>query len=388
MEQRSAICSRRRKCFAAAVSVLLAVCLCGCSNLMRHPNEGAQNERYHGSRQPVRQESVERISMDKYAYGQLDATAQAVYDEVLHAILEHKEKIEVSTLDTGVLEQAFYSVRADYGGLFWIEGYTYTEYYNGDQVTGLEFAPHYTMTRDRREELQQAVDAAAEQMLGGISSEDADYQKARFVYDTLINTVAYRPQAENSQNILSVFLNRETVCQGYACAVQYLFERLGIPCVVVTGTAAGQAHAWNMVMLDGNYYYMDVTWGNSAYQNSGSESCKYVNYSYFAMTSEELLLTHEPDAFLQLPECTQREDSYFVQEGYYFTDWYPQEIGYVLSGLKDGIVQIKFADAALYRQAQEYFIEQQNIRDYYEMENSFYYMTDDELCVLTFLNGS
>lgn len=378
----------KRKCLAAAVVVLLAVCLCGCSSRMSYPKEGTQSELYHGSQQPAAPEPVERISLDKYAYGQLEKNTQTVYDEILDAIMGHKEKISVSTLDTEVLEQAFYSVRADYGGLFWVDGYTYTEYSSGDQVTGLEFAPHYTMTYDKREELQQAVDTAAEHLLGGISSEDADYQKARFVYDTLINTVAYNPEAENSQNILSVFLNQETVCQGYACAVQFLFERLGIPSVIVTGTAAGQAHAWNMVMLDGNYYYMDVTWGNSAYQNEGSGRQGYINYSYFAMTSEELLFTHEPDNFLLLPECTQREDSYFVQEGRYFTDWYPQEIGYVLSGLKDGIVQIKFADAALYRKAQEYFIEQQNIRDYYAVENSFYYVTDDELCVLTFMNGS
>lgn len=373
-----------RKCCTAA-AILLAVCLCGCSTLLQYPQEGTQNEQYHASQPPAAPESVERISLDKYAYRQLDESTQAVYDEVLDTILEHKDRITVSTLDAHVLEQAFHSVRADYGGLFWIDGYTYTEYLSGVRVTGLEFAPQYTMTREEREELQQAVDTAAEQMLGGISSEDADYQKARFVYDTLINTVEYNPGADNSQNILSVFLDKETVCQGYACAVQYLFDRLGIPCVVVTGTADSQAHAWNLVMLDENYYYMDVTWGNSRYQNGENGGRRYINYSYFAMTSEELSRTHEPDIFLPLPECTQQEDSYFVQEGHYFTDWYPQEIGYVLGNLKDGIVQIKFADEALYRQAQEYFIEQQKIRDYYTMGNSFYYMTDDELCVLTFL---
>lgn len=374
-----------RKYSIAAALTLLTIGLGGCSVQEWYPQEGIWSEQYHASQPPAAPKPAERISLDKYAYRQLDEDVQTVYDEVLAAILEQEDRITVSTLDAQVLEQAFHSVRADYGGLFWIDGYTYTEYSRGGQVTGLEFAPQYTMSREEREEMQQAVDEAVEQLLGGISSADADYQKARFVYDTLINTVEYDPQAADSQNILSVFLNKKTVCQGYACAVQYLFDRLDIPCVVVTGTADSQAHAWNMVMLDGAYYYMDVTWGNSGYQNGGSGRRRYINYSYFAMTSEEMLYTHEPDDFLQLPECTQKEDSYFVQEGCYFADWYPQEIGYVLGGLKDGIVQIKFADEALYLKAQEYFIEQQNIRDYYTLEDSFYYMTDAELCVLTFL---
>lgn len=377
--------SRIRTVILSAAALLLLCCLSGCSNILQNRERETQTEQYHGT-QPEEQPPVERISAEKYAYRQLGQEAQTVYDEVLQVLIEHQEKRTVSTRDAEILELAFDSVRADYGGLFWVDGYTYTEYSSGGQVVELEFAPKYTMSLEARQEKQAAIDTSVEQLLGGISSEDSDYQKARFVFDTLVRTVEYNPQVENSQNIISVFLQGETVCQGYACAVQYLFELLDMPCVVVTGTAGGAAHAWNLVMLDGDYYYMDVTWGNSAYHNEGSGREKYVNYSYFAMTSEELFLTHEPDGFLPMPECTRQTDSYFWQEGCYFTDWYPQEIGSVLGRLADGAVSVKFADEALYRQAQEYFIEEQRIRDYYTVEDSFFYMADDDLYVLTFLS--
>ena len=61
-----------------------------------------------------------------------------------------------------------------------------------------------------------------------------------------------------NQNIISVFLNKKTVCQGYANATQYLLTLLGIPAVVVTGTAEGDTHAWNLVQLDGCMLFMNI----------------------------------------------------------------------------------------------------------------------------------
>ena len=46
-------------------------------------------------------------------------------------------------------------------------------------------------------------------------------------------------------------------------AFQYMMERLGIPCIYVDGDARGSAegHAWDMISLDGEYYYVDATNG-------------------------------------------------------------------------------------------------------------------------------
>ena len=50
------------------------------------------------------------------------------------------------------------------------------------------------------------------------------------------------------------------VCEGYAETFKIFCDRFNIPCVLVVGDAGG-AHMWNYVMMDnGKWYLVDVTW--------------------------------------------------------------------------------------------------------------------------------
>ena len=71
-------------------------------------------------------------------------------------------------------------------------------------------------------------------------------------------------ESEHDQNIARVFWKKQAVCAGYARAVQYLLERLGIPCIYVEGNTIGssEGHAWNIVQIGGQYYYVDATNGD------------------------------------------------------------------------------------------------------------------------------
>lgn len=329
---------------------------------------------------------VESISEDKFAYQQLDDETRQVYDEILHAVLNHMDKITVSTLNAEVLKSAFIHVSADYGGLFWISGYSYTEYTRSDEVVSIEFAPKYTMDYEQRKEMQQRIDQEVENFLSGISQNDSDYAKAKYVFENLIREVDYDTEAPNSQNIISVFCEKRTVCQGYACATLYLLNQLNIPGVIVTGSANGEAHAWNLMLLDGEYYYMDTTWGNSTYLDEESQEAKFVNYGYLAFTTEEMNETHTPDSQLVLPECTSIADNYYVQEGLYFDEWLPDEIGDIYGQAQNneaGRASVKFATTELYEKAKKYFIDQQRLEDYCEVTGNVYYLGEAASRVLT-----
>lgn len=321
-----------------------------------------------------------------YAYSTLDDGTKIVYDEVLDAILGHEEEVSVSTVDTKVLENAYKAVCADYGGLFWVSGYVYTQYTRGGTLVGMDFTPKYTMSYDERVGTQEQIDESVAELLSGISMTASDYEKAKYVFEILIQNVDYDASMENNQNIISVFLSRATVCQGYACATQYLLKQLGIQGTIVTGTAEGESHAWNLVRLDGSYYYMDTTWGNSRYLDDSSQIEKYVNYSYLAVTSEEISRTHVLDSSFPLPECTNMENNYFVQEGKYFTEWAPESVGSLFAqAWNEGGsgMSVKFSSPELYQQALEYFITDQHIADYCENISSIYYLEDSEQYVLT-----
>lgn len=54
----------------------------------------------------------------------------------------------------------------------------------------------------------------------------------------------------------------QAVCQGYAYAFKMLCDQAQIPCWIVTGYYK-EPHAWNYVLLNGNYYQVDITWDDA-----------------------------------------------------------------------------------------------------------------------------
>ena len=267
-------------------------------------------------------QEAEAVSEERYAYQQLEPEEQTVYNQIVETVEQQAERAPVSTESEKTLERAYTAVMADYGEFFWVSGYRYNTYTSGDQIIGMEILPVYTMDAAQREEKQRQIEAEAARWLEGISSEAGDYEKAKFVYETLIRRVDYALDAVESQNILSVFLYGETVCQGYAEAASYLLQQLGIQSAVVTGTAQGEPHAWNLVRLDGEYYYMDVTWGNPGYLNP-VENDAYISYSYLCCNWDTIAPTHTPDDTIRLPACQDDRYNYYKNKGRWYEtyDW-------------------------------------------------------------------
>lgn len=99
-----------------------------------------------------------------------------------------------------------------------------------------------------------------------------DQERVKVVHDWLVKNVVYdydnyvlRTIPESSYGMEGAILYGKAVCQGYAEAFAYFMDVLGIECEMVTGTANNGnglwiGHAWNKVRLDGNWYYIDVTW--------------------------------------------------------------------------------------------------------------------------------
>lgn len=338
-----------------------------------------------------------------YVYGTLDDAARQVYDEIYEVLMKHEEKTAMSTLDSELLDRAYKAVCADYGGIFWASGYVYTQYTRGDELIELEFAPQYTMTKEERDVWQEQIDAKVDRIIEEISGEISaeisaetaagetavpdDYRKARKVFDYLSSHVDYVVGSPDNQNIISVFLNGETVCQGYACATQYLLAELGIECAVITGEAEGEAHAWNLAKLDGEYYYIDTTWGNSTYTNKESGVSRFINYNYFGVTTWDLMQTHHPNDYFVLPECTAVDDNYYIREGKYFSEWNPDAVGNLYREAYEtgnSAVSVRFATKELYERYRAWFISEKHIADYCSGISTLYYVEDRTQNVLTF----
>ncbi len=331
-------------------------------------------------------EGPDRISVGKYAYEQLQEEEKLVYDEMLETILNHEKTVHLSTIDSEVMQRAYTAISSDYGGLFWVEGYVFTKYTKGEELVSLEFSPKYTMEKEERQELQKQIDEMVDAWLAGVSFNDTDYQKAKYVYEILALNTEYVEGAKDSQNIISVFLHKQTVCQGYASAVQYLFNQLGIQSMIVSGKAMGEPHAWNLICLDGEYYYMDATWGNNGYRDKEGVETSFIDYNYMAMTTAQMQMGHEPNGEIVLPECTAVQNNYYIKEGYYIETWDPDKIGAMLAPAWEErkVLTLKFCDENLRGQAFQYFIQEAHIADYCSQITQINYIEDSQWNEISF----
>ena len=102
------------------------------------------------------------------------------------------------------------------------------------------------------------------------------------------------------RTICGVFLNGKAVCEGYARAMQYLLQKCGIECAEIVGHVVddkgekGEAHAWNLLKIDGDYYHLDATWDNGSNTVQTVKS-NDVGFSYFCVTTDEITRSRNLD---------------------------------------------------------------------------------------------
>jgi hypothetical protein len=131
-------------------------------------------------------------------------------------------------------------------------------------------------------------------------------------------------------------VEKKAVCAGYAKAFQYITNRLGIECEYVRGRCkSGEWHAWNIIKLEGDYYYVDATWDDHTNTDERKSGPAYVSYDYFCITTEELLRSRNIQNAEQYPACEQMKCNYFVRSKLYFETYDAARLQkLILAGLK------------------------------------------------------
>ena len=84
--------------------------------------------------------TVPSVSYDRYAYQHISEVAQKTYDQIYNCIINYNKSVVLTTTNEDVLATAYEAMMADYGSLFWINGYQYNSYTTGEKVENLIFA--------------------------------------------------------------------------------------------------------------------------------------------------------------------------------------------------------------------------------------------------------
>lgn len=326
-----------------------------------------------------------RKQQNLYGFSMLEITQQNVYVEILYALENYVEEMEISTKDTATVDKIFQCVMMDHPEIFYTDGYSFVKYTLGDEVKKITFKGTYIYDQEEKKRREILIEDAVEKVLNGIPADATDYEKVKYVYEMIIKNTEYDMEAEDNQNICSVFLNHTSVCQGYAKAVQYLLTKLGIPATLVIGTVEnGEGHAWNLVKIYNQYYYVDATWGDASYlfhlqQEDEIRNTPSINYDYLCVTTEEIRRTHSLGNLVPLPRCESLEANYYVREGAYFTEVNYAQLEQLIRAYKDEkreTVTLRCSDDAVYEAMVEELLTNQKIFQYLSGENNSILYTD------------
>lgn len=345
--------------------------------LLKDEDSGAVSARELEDVEQAPAEAVDGLKEEQtqaFHYNRLSEPEQKLYGEILYILQEHLEDIQISTTDSGEVEKVFQCVLNDHPEIFYVEGYTLTRYALGEELKMMTLSGTYSMTPETIEAKKQLIDSYVNQCFASLpTGEGSQYAIARYVYEYLIENTEYDAGAPDNQNICSVFITHRSVCQGYAKATQYLLQKAGIEATLIMGTVQnGEGHAWNLVKLDGENYFMDTTWGDASYQmtegsvqNAGS--LPPINYDYLCVTTGQLSKTHTIEEVVPVPVCTAMTDNYYVREGLYFTELSKDRIADVFARAyerQSSYVTLKCSRREVYEEIRRFLIEEQGIFEF------------------------
>lgn len=345
--------------------------------LLKDEDSGAVSARELEDVEQAPAEAVDGLKEEQtqaFHYNRLSEPEQKLYGEILYILQEHLEDIQISTTDSGEVEKVFQCVLNDHPEIFYVEGYTLTRYALGEELKMMTLSGTYSMTPETIEAKKQLIDSYVNQCFMSLPTGDgSQYAIARYVYEYLIENTEYDAGAPDNQNICSVFITHRSVCQGYAKATQYLLQKAGIEATLIMGTVQnGEGHAWNLVKLDGENYFMDTTWGDASYQmtegsvqNAGS--LPPINYDYLCVTTGQLSKTHTIEEVVPVPVCTAMTDNYYVREGLYFTELSKDRIADVFARAyerQSSYVTLKCSSREVYEEIRRFLIEKQGIFEF------------------------
>lgn len=204
------------------------------------------------------------------------------------------------------------AVRNDHPECYWAPA-TYSIW--GNSIVAMAIMVQYSIPADTDGTMAAALEAAVQRYLAGIDDTMPEYTREKIIHDRMVAHITYDDTTTNCANIYGALVEGKALCEGYARAFQYLLCRAGIQGYFVEGQAGGVNHAWNLVVIDDEYYYVDITWDDPADDHPEIEETRIVDYAYFNVTTAELERTHVIES-PWVPECTATKNNFFSNRGH------------------------------------------------------------------------
>lgn len=232
-----------------------------------------------------------------------DDGKQAYILELHDQLLEKKEKIvlqyqgdaqQMEAFVKDSIDQAFAvddpDTSSDYDYMQYVHAATHISM-NG---LGRSYTVVYELEYLETEEQTREVDRKVKRILKEILQDGmTDYEKIFAIHEYIIDHVEY-DMSTNKNSPYYALVEHTSACQGYATLLYKMATEAGIPCRVITGTAKGGLHAWNIVKIGDYWYNIDATWDDPV----GAFGKIAAKYRYFLKSDAEMTDHKRDDKFL------------------------------------------------------------------------------------------
>lgn len=246
---------------------------------------------------------VQENAYDRYSFSFPIKISSAAKDERFENDQVNKDlENEVYKEETGD-PKGGHTMASMGGGLTNIYDITYSESekaYIGE-VTG---SGGYGSKKDRYDQTVKKLNEVIKNLnLDGKS----DYEKFKAVTNWIVSNVTYDSYYNGKPNIpagteyphdmTGAVLDKYAVCDGYAGLFYYMANAVGLKALYEDGTSISEqkGHAWNLVKMDGVYYYVDPT--NAYFKEDGEPGSEVLHGQKYFFT-------------LYAPDNTTIEDTY------------------------------------------------------------------------------
>ncbi len=232
------------------------------------------------------------------------------------------------------LQLAHHALTVDRPEYFWLP-YEYSYKTTGQymQIRFAEYESDWYCSRSERFDLEQAIKQVLTEFLMSMGSDACEYDRELAANDLVCNSTTYHSEALNgkvgenpfSWTSAGVFCFGQSVCSGYSKAFQMACFAAGLDCTVISGFTT-EAHMWNCVKIDGEWYHVDTTSNDSedknfkAYFNVNDEILQLdrVVFSLADNLSDSELSKGSYN--ITVPRCDSLKNNYFVKNSLYVKD--------------------------------------------------------------------
>lgn len=233
----------------------------------------------------------------KWCYNLLTDNQKAAYEVLIKGILKCQTKIDLSdcNITQADYEKAFMAILADNPHVISTRGKG-SMMPAGGRLSYIRY--DYSVTAAQSAETMKTIEKNTAELIAEAKTLTTEYDRIKLFHDWIINRTDYIANGElYNWQLDGPIIYAKSVCEGYSKAFAYLCQSVGIECLLVSGTADGGGHMWNMVKVDGKWYHMDVTWDDPL-TTSGKPMLRY---DYFLISEAKIKEDHIIENTFKIP---------------------------------------------------------------------------------------